>query len=47
MINGEDGLFLGSGFSKEAGGLVQNEIIKTILDEDFTRGKRASDQGQR
>mgnify|MGYP003099008923 CR=1 FL=1 len=30
--------FLGSGFSKEAGGLVQNEIIKTILDEDFTRG---------
>ena len=29
--------FLGSGFSKEAGGLVQNEIIKTILDEDFTR----------
>ena len=30
--------FLGSGFSKEAGGLVQNEIIKTILDEDFTWG---------
>ena len=30
--------FLGSGFSKEAGGLVQNEIIKTLLDEDFTRG---------
>ena len=29
--------FLGAGFSKEAGGLVQNEIIKTILDEDFTR----------
>ena len=30
--------FWGQGFSKEAGGLVQNEIIKTILDEDFTRG---------
>ncbi|WP_052634346.1 hypothetical protein [Sanguibacteroides justesenii] len=28
--------FLGSGFSKEAGGLVQNEIIRTILDEKFT-----------
>lgn len=31
--------FLGSGFSKAAGGLVQNEIIKTILDEGFTQGK--------
>ncbi len=29
--------FLGSGFSKEAGGLVQSEIIDTILDENFTR----------
>ena len=31
--------FLGSGFSKAAGGLVQKEIIKIILDEGFTQGK--------
>lgn len=30
--------FLGSGFSKDAGGLVQKEIIQTILDENFTKG---------
>lgn len=29
--------FLGAGFSKEAGGLVQSEIIETILDEEFTK----------
>ena len=28
--------FLGSGFSKSAGGLVQNDIVRTILDEKFT-----------
>lgn len=31
--------FLGSGFSKCAGGLVQKEIIRTILEEGFTQGK--------
>ena len=32
--------FLGAGFSRDAGGLVQNEIIQTILDKGFTQGKK-------
>lgn len=27
--------FLGAGFSKDAGGPIQNEIIKTILSKEF------------